>query len=75
MFLQFTINPIQIRVVVTNFNINYYRQKYKTFDNLIKTAMGHGKKNYTCNVIPSCSFAGSEFIIKSSLTKKQRYKL
>ena len=67
-----------IRVVVvtnSNFDINCCREKYKTFDNLMKIAMGHGKKNYTCDIIPSCSIAGSEFVIKSSLDKKQRYKL
>ena len=54
-------------------SVNFYRQKYKTFDNLIKIAMRHGKKNYNCDIIPSCSFARSEFVIKSSLDKKQRY--
>ena len=37
-------------------------------------AIGHGKKNYICEINPSCSFSGSEFVIKSSLNnKKQRY--
>ena len=54
-----------------DFDIEYYRQKYKTFDNLIKIAVGHGKNDYICDIIPSCSFAGIEFV--SSLTKRQRY--
>ena len=60
---------------MTNFDINYYRQKYKTFDDLIKIAIGHAKKNYICEINPSCSFSGSKFVIKSSLNKKERYHL
>ena len=58
--------------LVNNFEINCYSQNYKTFDDLIKMAIGHGKKNYICEINPSCSFSGSEFVIKSSLNKKQR---
>ena len=59
---------LNFRMVMTKFDINCYREKYKTFDNLIKIAMGHGKKNYTCEINPSCSVAGSECVIKSSIT-------
>merc|ERR1712150_268788 len=47
-------------------------QKYKTFDDLIKVAIGHEKLNYYCDIIPSCSFTGRKFDVRSSLNKKQR---
>ena len=64
---------IQFRVT-TDYHIICCRQKFKTFDDLIKIAIAHEKKNYICEINPSCSFSGSEFVIKSSLNnKKQRY--
>ena len=58
--------------VIIDFHIICCRQKYKTFDDLIKKAIAHEKKNYICE-IPSCSFSGSKFVIKSSLNKTKRY--
>merc|ERR1712141_774101 len=37
-------------------------QNYKTFDDLLKIAIGHGKKNFVCKTNPSCSFSGKAFV-------------
>ena len=63
---------IQFRVI-TDYHIICCRQKYKTFDDLIKIAIAHEKKNYICEISPSCSFSGRKFVIKSSLDKTKRY--
>ena len=36
----------------------------------MKIAIGHGKKNYVCEIDQSCSFAGSEFVSKAILDIK-----
>ena len=40
---------------------------------MIKVAIGHEKKNYNCEINPSCSFSGKKLVIKSSLNKTKRY--
>ena len=55
--------------------MNFYRENYKTFNELMKIAIGHEKKNYICEINPSCSFSGSKFVIQSSLNMNQRYDL
>ena len=59
--------------VITEYHIICCRQKYKTFDDLIEIAIAHEKKNYICQISPSCSFSGRKFIIKSSLNNTKRY--
>ena len=53
--------------------MQFCRENYKTFDDLLKIAIGHGKKNFACKTNPSCSFSGKAFVMKSSLNKNQRY--
>ena len=51
----------------------FCRENYKIFDNLLKIAIRHGRKNFVCKTNPSCSFSGKAFVMKSSLNKNQRY--
>ena len=51
----------------------HYRQKFKTFHNLMEKGLAHEKKDFVCDIIPSCSFAGIEFVIKKvSLKEEER---
>ena len=61
--------------MIVDFKMNFYRENYKTFNELMKIAIGHEKKNYICEINPSCSFSGSKFVIKSSVNMNQRYNL
>ena len=38
-------------------------------------ALGHEKKDYVCDIIPSCTFAGKEFVRKKIVSLKREERL
>ena len=38
-------------------------------------ALGHEKKDYVCDLIPSCTFTGKEFVRKKMVSLKREERL